>query len=666
MPPTARRALAAICLTLAALPASAGAQLPFPPEEPPPEEPSPTQPEPPREPRDRSRAHNLPAPRGDAPAYGANNSRTGEASAPSVFGPMRLSWAVSFPGAVNQPLIVGKRVFVNAAKANDYGSHVYALSARTGRLLWRKRTPGTYFSSPIAAGSGIVVSANTDGVVRAFRIRDGRRLWVRKVNRVNAAPAVAGGTVFVQDEYGLSARTGKEIWAANGGGSAFSDVALDRRRVYVASHCGAAKAFERADGDLVWRHSPATCPAGAIMVAGGRVYSGDARYVAATGRYLGDQLPDEPEAISRGLGYSTLGHDSRYEVSAFRLKRPRRVWTHTTRFRWSDYGAPASAPLVVGGTLYAALPKDNVAGFDLRRGRVLSLSPVPVSGPSSVGGIRPGLAAGAGHLFLADGSTLKALSPKLNPGRGRVDLASDVNHVRIGRTVHLAAAVGGRLRRTRPRLTVQGDVFPFGPWNTIRRGRPRKSDGALYVARPTPRNARYRVQARGRRSRVVKVFANPRYGFSLRAVSPSVGMATLRVRGPRSRHVRGLVAIAYYRDGGSRVYRRAGTARLRPRGRRASRARITFRIPPGPTGGDLITLCVNGMARRGYGHSDLLGRRCGRSRLTIGRGGRTRARRTTRAGLSWSATFDADAGASRSTLGSLDRSADRRRDDHRR
>ncbi len=75
---------------------------------------------------------------GDWPVYHRDGARSGSAPGTPPPGPLRRAWSARLDGAVyGQPLVVHGRVI-----AATEGDSLYALDARTGKVLWR-RTVGT-------------------------------------------------------------------------------------------------------------------------------------------------------------------------------------------------------------------------------------------------------------------------------------------------------------------------------------------------------------------------------------------------------------------------------------------------------------------------------------------------------------------------------------------
>ena len=164
------------------------------------------------------------------------------------------------------------RIFI----ASDGGT-LYALSARTGRLLWSAQSQSKFgsrefwYATPTVA-YGRVYIGNTDGTMYVFGAKSGKLLWARPLGTyIYGAAAVYNRRVFVGTYdgkfYALDAATGDTIWQIDAHGAVHAAPTVMNGLVYyaVCSSCGsaAARAVARGpdstyavrarDGKTVWR-----------------------------------------------------------------------------------------------------------------------------------------------------------------------------------------------------------------------------------------------------------------------------------------------------------------------------------------------------------------------------------------------------------------------------
>jgi polyvinyl alcohol dehydrogenase (cytochrome) len=257
-----------------------------------------------------------PAPlsRGDWPFYGRDlsNSRDGGASGPSwnevaTMGPV-WSFHSSVGDFTGTPVIShGLLVVVS------FDGTVFGLDARTGKLRWSHDfKQQVTASAAIADGRVYVPLAKTSAPsIAALRARDGRMLWVRRLDSqrdsdVYGSPVVWHGHVYIGVSalngelsdpnvrvrgavVALSDRTGRPLWKTytvpshDDGGTVWSTPAIDTRsgRLYVgtgnAYHAPAAAttdailALSARSGRLLAHYQPT---AGDVWNAGSNTASG--------------------------------------------------------------------------------------------------------------------------------------------------------------------------------------------------------------------------------------------------------------------------------------------------------------------------------------------------------------------------------------------------------
>ncbi len=136
-----------------------------------------------------------------------------EASAQvEVKGAVRPVWTFRTGGSVKaQPMIYDGTVYVSS-----FDGTLYALSADSGRLRWKRSIGGTLVAAPVVTEE-VVVVGSTSGAVVCLRRRDGRVLWKSEL-----PPPVFASAGIWEDVvctaagdgkiYGLSLRDGGQLW----------------------------------------------------------------------------------------------------------------------------------------------------------------------------------------------------------------------------------------------------------------------------------------------------------------------------------------------------------------------------------------------------------------------------------------------------------------------
>jgi outer membrane protein assembly factor BamB len=138
-----------------------------------------------------------------------------------------------------------------------------AVSARTGRLVWKDELHSHLESSPLAVDGRLYLGTDTTDVV-ALRADDGRFLWrFDSPGAIKSSPSFHHGRVFVADYQGamfaLDARSGRPVWRTNttrvppfGEGGFYSSPSIAFGRVYAARDDGTVYAFDERTGRVAW------------------------------------------------------------------------------------------------------------------------------------------------------------------------------------------------------------------------------------------------------------------------------------------------------------------------------------------------------------------------------------------------------------------------------
>lgn len=558
-------------------------------------------------------------PFGDVVSYRLNPQHTGYTGDDSAFGPLFKLWSRDLGGAVSQPLVVRGLAIANVANdSTSYGSWVVALDLATGHRVWSRATPGTYFSAHIAIDRGRVVALNTDGVMRAFAVRNGRPLWTFRAGKEfshDSIPVAAGGTAYFVTEhhlYAVAMRTGALRWRrAVPVDYSRAQPALDGRRVYALDTCGRVVAFRRSDGAQLWRQVPDTsCTYGSPgLLLGGRLFTSGSdgfKYDSATGAYRGRLPGGAPDAAMGDTGFARW---RRGPVRALSLE------DGTTRWKRgggdSGYGE-SLRPIVSRATVYVATSGNELLGLDRVDGGLLSIAKLPYEIYSSVGGIEPGIAAGHGVVVATGGARLTAFASVLRPKRRGTDVAASDFDLTWGKTTYFVGGLGSALRHERAvrRLRLQADVYPFKRFATADRVRTLRNGTAFFGGR-LELNTRVRVDVAGRRGRArsITIYVYPHKHARWRALGSDRIQVRVTMRAGRRLRLGGHSLLVYWRPHGSSHARRIGSGTMHQVGRGKARGVAVAPRPAGEHRHDLYYWCVTKV--RGYGRPDRLTQHCG-------------------------------------------------------
>src|SRR5215471_1964735 len=143
---------------------------------------------------------------------------------------------------------------------------------------WRASTGSYIISSPTVA-SGIVYIGSNDQKLYALDAKTGKMLWFHDAqNDVGSSPAVAKGIVYVGSDdhtlYALNGRTGATVWTYTTGGAIWSSPAVANGVVYIGSNDSLLYALDAVSGTVLWSHTTDNFVSSSPAVVNGVVYVG--------------------------------------------------------------------------------------------------------------------------------------------------------------------------------------------------------------------------------------------------------------------------------------------------------------------------------------------------------------------------------------------------------
>jgi outer membrane protein assembly factor BamB len=196
------------------------------------------------------------------------------------------------------------------------------------KRLWRARPTGELLEFPPSLARGRLYVMENEGRVFALSARTGRTVWKRDLGRLAAAtPTYQDGRLYVtilcltqcaaaigssQSEgkgrvAALDARTGRTLWSRNLPSRTESSPLVVRGRVYFGSEDGTVYAVRTDNGRIDWTYQAGDAVKGALAYHEGRLYFGD---------YAGS-------------------------VNALRARDGKLAWTRTNVSPENFYGTPA-------------------------------------------------------------------------------------------------------------------------------------------------------------------------------------------------------------------------------------------------------------------------------------------------------------------------------------
>ena len=307
------------------------------------------------------------------PVYGGNAARTQAQTSIRLRPPYRVVWTRTLRGLLEFPAVVWHGV----AYVNNIHGYVTALRMRDGKRLWRRRVGSLMASSPGVDPErrALVTTSMIPGNVSVLSLATGRVRWRFSTGRAEPSPAIRDGVAYfgstAGNVYALDLDRRRPRWVHHGGVKVTGSPALAGGRVYFGDYAGRVFALDARNGRLVWRGSAGGRVYGTAAVGGGRVFvpsvfSGLSAFSAKTGRFLwriptGAYLYSSP-AYFHGRVY--FGSYARVVYCADAASG-RILWTRPAG------GAVSGAVEVVGDVVYAAATSGRITAWHWKTGRVL-------------------------------------------------------------------------------------------------------------------------------------------------------------------------------------------------------------------------------------------------------------------------------------------------------
>ena len=333
--------------------------------------------------------------------------------------PLRTRWSRALGTSMSSPLIVGSRAYVVHKDAAHASATLSALDLTTGATEW-SRPVGT--GSDLAYDEGRVYALAEDGQMVTVDATTGAILWTRVIREPfdGTAPVAADGRVYVflawsgGALYALDGATGETRWTNSAlwdGGTP----AIAGGFVYVHDDYDCATAAIRRDGGATAWKSSFDCWLGGTRAAtdGAEVVTGAGQILdAGTGRLRDGSYGGAP----------SMAGTTRVQLNG-RTLQARDTRTGLTLWEFTGDGKLAGSPLVVNHTVYVPSSTGVLHAVDLDSGRSVWSTTLGTACPtydSYCTGLGGGtMAAGRGVLLVTNGGTLVALedaNPLPTPG----------------------------------------------------------------------------------------------------------------------------------------------------------------------------------------------------------------------------------------------------------
>ncbi len=321
----------------------------------------------------RTMAHNAVLPTtnagpSDFTKYGMKDSNNAVFGSPVLSG-WAVHWTYKAPVPLQQASVSDGVVYASGDGGNLSGQgigYVYALGAKTGRLLWRQSLNNMSMTTPVVAEGLVFVGTGTPGFAGSN---------LSRVDNLNARHIIRGTSLSAI--YALNAATGQIVWEYLTRGEDMPTFVFHSGTLYVANGNGLVYAFNAKTGQKEWTvsigsyvsMSSPTWAHGVLYVSGAHPYDLYAISAAKHALLWKVAIPD----VFAGTDDSSLAY-SHHRIYVLGTTGG---WTDASsvvfaytaagQLAWqSNLGSgtlpayiEAAAPVAVGNTLYVGSPITN-------------------------------------------------------------------------------------------------------------------------------------------------------------------------------------------------------------------------------------------------------------------------------------------------------------------
>lgn len=350
---------------------------------------------------------------------------------------------------------VGVSVVAGVVYAQSDDQFVYAVNARTGKLIWRTSPVATTFmGQPIVLGDIVYVNAGTVG----FNFSNAQLF-----GKPGKSPIRGAGVAF-NGIYALDRKTGELLWHFDTKGDVMPTPALDDGRLILSTGTGEVFALDPKTGRQLWVNklagmgnmsSPAvykgkvyvgmSMPASLVCLdasTGKTVWKGQIANAVNTG--MGDVSPAVADGIVVTDAVSsaqTVGGKVTMDVAvrAFDADSGEPLWTHMMGRGPKPPSFKGGVPMIHDGVVYVGAPVRSIyQALDLKSGTLRWTWAVPQPGPA--GAARSPATFHDGTLYISTVGSVFALNPKTGTLIGSKDIGGRfgiVSPTIVGGTMYL-------------------------------------------------------------------------------------------------------------------------------------------------------------------------------------------------------------------------------------
>lgn len=196
--------------------------------------------------------------------------------------PYSLDWEfVAQDPIISSPIVDGTKIILQTEKS------VLCLDGNSGKKLWISLIPGKRLvGSQMSVGDGVVVIAKADGQVMAFSSENGNQLWIdqptvkRNVSQIPdnhdvASIVISNNNVFVarysSDLRAFRLKDGTKLWEQSVSDRASLFLAVNFTTVFMSAQHD-VDAINIETGQLLWKRNFGTNYISSLLVEGSTIY----------------------------------------------------------------------------------------------------------------------------------------------------------------------------------------------------------------------------------------------------------------------------------------------------------------------------------------------------------------------------------------------------------
>jgi outer membrane protein assembly factor BamB len=315
------------------------------------------------------------------PTYGYDGERSRFAPEFHLRPPFRQIWKRRLFNLIEFPPVVA---YGNLYLANN-GGRLFAIDAKTGKLVWDKRSNHCTAAAPTVA-DGVIYQPFMDakpcgeprdspGFIAAYDARNGHELWRFEAGVIETSPLLVGKLLYFgswdKKMYAVDIDTHKVVWSFTTGDEVKGAPAYSDGTLYFASYDSKVYAVNARSGKLLWSGSGTANFYATPTVAYGRVYIGntDGR-VYAFGADSGHLLWAK---ATGGYVYSSAGVWHRKVFVGSFSKRFFALDAGSGDVVWSfpANGPISGAPTILDGVVYFSTIEGKTYALDAESGKKL-------------------------------------------------------------------------------------------------------------------------------------------------------------------------------------------------------------------------------------------------------------------------------------------------------